>query len=575
MIGQGHGEAGAERWATPAHQKAAEAIVIGNEALARGQWEAARASFEVALRLEETAEAMEGLGMAASCLDDGSATFDARERAYRLYRLRGDRRAAARLAIALADDHFNFRREPAVAGGWLQRARRLLAGLAPIPEHGWLNLEESYFALAEQGDAARGLELASDAAAIARGIADVDLEMAAVAIEGLSLVLAGRVSEGMSRLDEATTAVISGEMTDPVAISRACCVLVTACERSRDFERAAQWCHHIKESSRRMRFSFPLAICRTHYATVLLWQGSWTEAEDELRTVVDQLGATYLALKEEAWAGLANLRRQQGRFDEAASILGEIDGRPLAILGRAALALDRGRAATAAPLAQRFLRRLPSSNQTDRLPALEVLLRAQLALGQREEARGSLEQIRAVTGRFGTAPMKVSALVAEALVASAEGDHPRARIALEDAIELCSRTGGLFELARCRIQLGRVLVACGDREESEAQIAQALKAFARLGAAAHMADLGTAGRPDRAVGERAAPAAAGAAAVPLTRREVEVLRLVAQGMSNHEIARHLVISEFTVKRHVANLLAKLGLPSRAAAAAYAGRRGLA
>jgi LuxR family transcriptional regulator, maltose regulon positive regulatory protein len=572
MLEQGHSRA--EPWATSSRRKDAEAITIGNQALARGEWKAARASFELALRLEQTPEAMEGLGSAAAGLDDGATTFDAREQAYRLYRRRGDRHAAGRVAIALADDYYNFRRELAVAGGWLQRARRLLAGLASIPEHGWLRLAECFFALTEKGDAARGVELAREGAAIARDIGDVDLEMTAVAIEGLSLVLEGKVSEGMPRIDEATAAIVSGEMTDPVAISRACCVLVVACERSRDFERAAQWCRHIKEVSRRMRFGFPLALCRIHYATVLSWRGAWAEAEGELQAVVKQFGTTYEALKQEALAALANLRRQQGRFDEAAAILRQIDGFPLAILARAALALDRGQAAAAAALAQRSLRRLPASNQTDRVPALEVLLRAQLTLGQPNEARAALEQIRSIAGRFGTDSMQASALVADALVAAAEGDHPRACDALEDAIALYTRSNGPFELARCRVELGRVLAACGDHEESDDQIDRAFQAFERLGAAAHVAIV-TALRRELAAGGRAAPRARKPTDASLTRREVEVLGLVAQGLSNHKIARRLVISEFTVKRHVANLLGKLNLPSRAAAAAYAARAGLA
>jgi LuxR family transcriptional regulator, maltose regulon positive regulatory protein len=569
MSAQGHGRA--ERWAVPTHQTVAEAVVTGNEALARSAWEVARESFQAALGLEQTPEALEGLGIAAAGLDDGPTIFDARERAYRLYRRRGDCRGAGRVAIALADDHFNFRGELAVAGGWLQRARRLLDGLAPIPEHGWLKLAESYFALAGRGDPARGSKLAREGAAIARRIADVDLEMTALAVEGLALVLEGKVSEGMPKLDEATTAVVSGEMSDPVAISRTCCVLVTACERSRDFGRAAQWCHHIKEFSRRMRFGFPLAVCRRHYATVLVWRGSWSEAEDELAAVVNQLGANYPGLQQEALAGLADLRRQQGRFPEAASMLQQIGSHPLAILGRAALALDRGQAAAAAQLAQRFLRQLAVSNQTDRLPALEILLRAQIVLGQRKEAGSTLEQLRSVAGRFGTEPMKASALVAEALLSTADGDHPRARTALEDAIELCARSGGAFELARCRVELGRVLAACGEREESEAQLGEALQALEVLGAAAQTAIV-TALRRDLAAGSPPSPAGV---ASPLTRREVDVLRLVAQGMSNQNIARRLVVSEFTIKRHVANLLRKLDLPSRAAAAAYAGRTGLA
>src|SRR5262245_3205736 len=119
---------------------ASGALARGHLALARGAWKPARAAFERSLRIEETAEALEGLGIAAWWLNDGATMFDARERAYRTYRQRGDRLGAGRIATALASDHFHFRGEPAVARGWYRRADRLLDGLAPLPEHGWLRV---------------------------------------------------------------------------------------------------------------------------------------------------------------------------------------------------------------------------------------------------------------------------------------------------------------------------------------------------------------------------------------------------------------------------------------------------
>ena len=61
----------------------------------------------------------------------------------------------------------------------------------------------------------------------------------------------------------------------------------------------------------------------------------------------------------------------------------------------------------------------------------------------------------------------------------------------------------------------------------------------------------------------------------LSPREAEILTFVARGLSNKQIAAELTLSEHTVHRHVANILLKLDVSSRAAAAAYAARRGLA
>jgi DNA-binding NarL/FixJ family response regulator len=96
-----------------------------------------------------------------------------------------------------------------------------------------------------------------------------------------------------------------------------------------------------------------------------------------------------------------------------------------------------------------------------------------------------------------------------------------------------------------------------------AEARAALVAFERLQAASH-AD--TARALLRTLG---APRAGLGGAGTLTGREVKVLRLVATGLSNQEIATALVISEHTVRRHLQNIFAKIGVPSRAAATAYA------
>jgi LuxR family transcriptional regulator, maltose regulon positive regulatory protein len=544
----------------------------GHQALARSEWQRSRAFFEKALRREETPEALEGLGMAAFWLDEATTVFASRERAYRLYRRRDDRRGAGRVAATLADDYFSFRGEAAVARGWFERARRLLEGLPLIPEQGWLKLAEGHFALMLGEEPERVRTLAVEAAAAGRGLGDIDVEMTALALEGLALVIQGELSQGMQRLDEATTAVVSGEMTDPVAIGRASCLLVLACERTRDFERAAQWCHRIKEFCERARFNFPLAICRTQYAGVLTWRGCWADAEGELQAAI-KLAAARPGLHQEALIGLADLRRLQGRFEEAASLLREVEGHPLSILACAALALDRSEPAAAVRFAQRLLRRLPVSNRTDRVAALDVLLRAQVALGQRKEARGSLEKLKAIAEMVATEPMTANALFAEGLVAYADDDYDRARNAIEDAVVLYAQSGALLAVARCHVELGRVLAAVGERDTADAELREALLMFEKLGARGYIVTT-TALRREVESGGRVAPAGRQSSA-PLTPREVEVLRLVAQGMTNQRIAKRLVVSEFTIKRHVANLLTKLSLPSRAAAAAYAARQGLA
>ncbi|MDQ3660611.1 MAG: hypothetical protein M3454_06040 [Actinomycetota bacterium] len=77
-----------------------------------------------ALLEEDSPEALEGLGAAASLLEDARVAVDARERAYRPFRERADAEGVARTAAGVANDLLMFRGDPAVAAGWLQWARR-------------------------------------------------------------------------------------------------------------------------------------------------------------------------------------------------------------------------------------------------------------------------------------------------------------------------------------------------------------------------------------------------------------------------------------------------------------------
>ena len=112
----------------------------GRAALGRGDWPAARLAFEAWLRVEENPEALEGLGLAAWWLDLADVVFDARERAYRIYRERDDSLGAARMAVWLAWDTAAFRGEQAIANGWLQRPIGFSTAVPTRTEHAWLAL---------------------------------------------------------------------------------------------------------------------------------------------------------------------------------------------------------------------------------------------------------------------------------------------------------------------------------------------------------------------------------------------------------------------------------------------------
>lgn len=157
----------------------------------------------------------------------------------------------------------------------------MLEGLEPAPEHGWLWVHEAE-RLIYENDTARARELGSRAAELGRRLGLVDLKMTGLATEGLAMVSEGDVAEGLPRMDEAAAAALGGEFDEIFPVVWCCCYMLVACERLRDYDRAAQWCRRVGHWSERMRISFVNRYCRAHYAGVLVQRGAWAEAEAEL-----------------------------------------------------------------------------------------------------------------------------------------------------------------------------------------------------------------------------------------------------------------------------------------------------
>jgi LuxR family maltose regulon positive regulatory protein len=158
----------------------------------------------------------------------------------------------------------------------------------------------------------------------------------------------------------------------------------------------------------------------------------------------------------------------------------------------------------------------------------------------------------------------------EGVMAAASGDHEEARRRFEDAIDLFDEGGAPYEAARSRLELGSALTALGRLDAASRELRAALGIMKQIGAVAESARAETfLGHLDATVPDRTGTEAAG-----LTRRELEILRLVAQGMSDKEAAAGLGLSEHTIHRHISNILTKLDVPSRTAAVAQAALQGL-
>jgi DNA-binding NarL/FixJ family response regulator len=523
------------------------------QAIERGAWKDARAHLQASLAAGETPQALEQLGLAAWWLDDSALTFDARERAYRLYRDQGDARGAARVALWLVWDYLAFRNDTAVASGWLERARRLLAGHEATAEYGWLLLRDGEVALFRSHDPLTARDRGEKAAALGRATGDRGLEFTGLALEGLARVSAGDVAAGLRMLDEATAAATAGEVKELHTVGVVCCWEIFACERVRDYDRAAQWCERVLEFTKRWRIRVLSAVCRTQYAGVLIWGGRWSEAEEELATATRDFEQVRPPLSVQAFARLGDLRLRQGRLDEAATLFERAGSQPIARLGLAAVALERGAADEAAAEVDRFLAGISAAEQTSRAGPLELLVRAHVARGDTAGAARARDELRHIAATIGTTALAASAALADALVLRRAGDLTAAAGRFEQAAALYEEGGAPYETARARLELADTLSAMGQQAVAQREAAQARQRLEQLAGS---------GAP----GTRRKQA--------LTDRQVEILRLVAQGLSNPEIAERLRLSDHTVKRHVANLLTKLSLPSRAAAAAYAAKAGL-
>lgn len=538
-------------------------LAAGRAALTRGDWQEARDAFEGVVADSERPEALEGLGWALWWMDEVQPSFEVRERAYRAYLGRGDACSAARVATALGLDIYDYQGE-AVTSGWLQRARRHLEGLPAGPEHGWMELWQGHFDRLARGDAVSARGCAERAARIARNLGLKDLEMLALGLEGHVLVTEGEVDEGMKRLDEATAAALAGEISDLDAAGAACCFLMHACEQVRDLDRAMQWADRVAEFSRRWRIRPLYAICRVHYAAVLVSRGEWARAEEDLQQVLSEISSDMGPARAEATLHLAELRRRQGRRDEAVRLFGEVEGFSLALIGRGLMALEDGDGKTALALFERALRRAAEDNWIIRTTALKHLARAQVKLGRRDEAERTLETLQGLADLVRTDYVRATARQAAGCWMSEHGETGAARHAFEDAVDLFERCRAPFEAHGARLDLARLLA----REDSDLASSEARTAFEGF------TKLGATREAERAKALTPATADDDAARGPLTRREAEVLSLVADGLGDKEIASKLHLSEHTVHRHISNVLLKLEAPSRAAAVAQAVRRGL-
>ncbi|HEU0245575.1 MAG TPA: response regulator transcription factor [Gaiellaceae bacterium] len=535
-------------------------VAQGYEALASGDWAAAREAFEAALEVEESPEALDGLGRASWWLREAEQAVVYRERAYSGFRRDGELARAARIALWLSREYALVWGNEAAANGWLARAERLLTDVAPDAERGWLEL-----ARAERArEPVAASRLAASALAVATSTGDADLELRALAQLGLAEVSLGEVEKGLARLDEAMAAATGGEPATLETFADVCCTLMLACELAGDAERPRQWSEVFEAFVRKYDHVSLLAFCRTCCADVYAANGRVDAAEHELIAALRELEeAGQRARCVHPAARLAEIRVFQGRFDEAEQLLDGFETEPEAVQATVALRLASGEPQAASALLETRLSEMAHSSLLA-APLLSQLVEARLVDGEVAGARlaaAELETIAETSGR-------------ERIAAFAALARGRVAVATEDpgAVELLQRSVNLFAglpsplgAARARLELARAQV--GSAPQVAVDLARRARTELEALGAVREADAAAALMRDLGAKGRAGPKDYGL----LSRRELEVLRLVGEGLTNGEIATRLFISTKTVEHHMSRIYSKLRLRTRTELAAYAVR----
>ncbi|HEU4618458.1 MAG TPA: LuxR C-terminal-related transcriptional regulator [Gammaproteobacteria bacterium] len=454
------------------------------------------------------------------------------------------------------------------ATAWMQRAQRALerGGDLDCVVKGWLLLPVGLRHLLS-GELEQSQAAAARAAEIGERFSDRDLVSFARGLQGRAMIRGGRIAEGLALLDEAMLAAASGELTPLVTGLVYCSVIATCCQiyaldRAWEWTAAlARWCD---TQPQLVPFS---GTCRVHRAELMELNGDWREAVIEAEDAFQRLAET--VDREGAAAACyqrGEIYRLRGDLAAAEECYREANrwGREPQP-GLALLRLAQGRRDQAAAAIRRVLGATPEPLRRARL--LPAFIEIMLAVDSIDEAAAAAEELADTARTFETDVLAAMAAHACGAIELARGDCHAALAALRSSFSTWDKIGAPYIAAKLRVLIARACLRLGDEDGAELELEAARAVFDSLNAAPDLEALAALFR-ERYAEPRPPPAHR------LTPRELEVLRLLADGKTNRAIAEALGLSGKTVDRHVENIFNKLDVSSRAAATAYGYREGL-
>lgn len=527
----------------------------GRAAAERADWDEAVGAFTAADATRLAADDLHVCATAAYLVGHVDAAVEADMRAHHVHLDHGDLESAVRCAFWAAFMLVS-QGDMAQATGWLARCSRLVERLpAGSAERGYLLVSEAFRLAAVEEQWVEAHARAMQAVEIGRTASDDDLVALGLNIAGRSLVGSGRADDGMALLDEAMVAVVSGELS-PIVAGTIYCSLIEACEEIAEWRRASEWTDALTRWCDRQQGMVTFTgQCLTHRAHVLRRRGAFQAAVD----AADLARERFAGAADERLAGGAlyesgevyRIRGDLVRAEEAYRRAGQQGHDPQPGLALLRLAQGRTDAAVAS------MRRADAewTSPIARLSLLPAYVEVMLASGEVSAATTAATELSELAATYGTVALLAEADRARGAVLLTRGDSEGALVRLRRAVEGWRSLDAPYETARTRVLIARACRALGDGDTATLELDAALRGFTELGASVEDAHRFASLQPDRDHG--------------LSPRELEVLRLVATGITNPAIADELHIAVKTVDRHVASILSKLGVATRTAATAFA------